>query len=239
MKIIIDTPERLAEIAAERYVKLLNDRPKAVLGLATGGTPVGLYQQLIKLNKAGKLSFKDATSFNLDEYIGLEGTHDQSYRYFMNDNLFNHIDIPMARTHVPCGLGDTERAAADYEQAIAAAGGIDLQLLGIGHNGHIAFNEPGTPFGSLTHKVALTESSRTANARFFQNLDEVPTHAITMGIRSIMNARAIILIAIGEGKAPIMERVVNGPVTEQVPASVLQLHPDAELYLDHLAASKL
>ena len=239
MKVIIDTEERIAELAAQRYVQLLNDKPDAILGYATGSTPLGLYAELIRLNKAGKFSYAKATSFNLDEYAGLDGSHDQSYRYFMNHNLFDHVDIRKDHTFVPSGLDLSAETAAAYDKAIEEAGGIDLQLLGIGNNGHIGFNEPGTPFGSLTHLVELTESTRQANARFFNSIDEVPTHAVTMGIRTVMNAKSVILMAIGKAKAPIMKETLQGPVTEQVPASVLQLHPDVEFYLDYDAASLL
>ena len=239
MKIIIDTQERIAELAAQRYVQLLNDKPDAILGYATGSTPLGLYAELIRLNKAGKFSYAKATSFNLDEYAGLDGSHDQSYRYFMNHNLFDYVDIRKDHTFVPSGLDLSAETAAAYDKAIEEAGGIDLQLLGIGNNGHIGFNEPGTPFGSLTHLVELTESTRQANARFFNTIDEVPTHAVTMGIRTVMNAKSVILMAIGKAKAPIMKATLQGPVTEEVPASVLQLHPDVEFYLDHEAASLL
>ena len=239
MKVIIDTEERIAELAAQRYVQLLNDKPEAILGYATGSTPLGLYAELIRLNKAGKFSYAKATSFNLDEYAGLDGSHDQSYRYFMNHNLFDHVDIRKDHTFVPSGLDLSAETAAAYDKAIADAGGIDLQLLGIGNNGHIGFNEPGTPFGSLTHLVELTESTRQANARFFKSIDEVPTHAVTMGIRTVMNAKSVILMAIGKAKAPIMKETLQGPVTENVPASVLQLHPDVEFYMDYDAASLL
>lgn len=239
MKVFIETPEKLAQLAAQQYVKLIKNKPDAVLGFATGGTPVGLYQELQRLNKAGEISFGSVTSFNLDEYVGLDGTHDQSYRYFMNDNLFNHVDIRKECTFVPSGLGDLKQVAADYEKAIAAAGGVELQLLGIGQNGHIGFNEPGTPFGTLTHEVELTENTRQVNARYFSSIDEVPTHAITMGIRTVMNARSIMLIALGKSKAEIMKKMLQGPVTENVPASVLQLHPNVEIYMDQDAASLL
>lgn len=237
MKIIIDTPEKIAEKAALRYVELLSQKPNAILGLATGSTPIGLYKELAKLNSEGKISFKDVTTFNLDEYVGLEPTHDQSYRYFMNENLFTHVDVPMERTHVPSGI-DTDKAAS-YDSEIAAAGGIDIQLLGIGNNGHIGFNEPGTAFGSTTHLVDLTESTREANARFFASIDDVPTQAVTMGIKTVMNAKSIILIALGKAKAEIIKATVQGEVTPEVPASVLQLHPDVEIYLDQDAASLL
>ena len=237
MKVIIDSAENIAAMAAQQYEDLLKRKPNAILGGATGSTPLGLYAELIRLNKAGKISFKDASSFNLDEYVGLDGTHDQSYRYFMDHNLFDHIDIDKARTRVPSGIDTSDPAA--YDKEIAAAGGVDLQLLGIGNNGHIGFNEPGTPFGSLTHVVELTESTREANKRFFASLDEVPTHAVTMGVKTVMQARSIILMAIGPAKAPIMKEMLQGPVTEKVPASVLQLHPDVTVYMDFEAAKLL
>jgi len=239
MKIFIESTEKIAQMAAERYVELLKNKPNAVLGLATGSTPLGLYAELARLCREGKISFKDAMSFNLDEYVGLDGSHDQSYRYFMNENLFSHVDMELSRTHVPSGTDVSKEAAAAYDKAIEAAGGIDLQLLGIGNNGHIGFNEPGTPFGSLTHTVELTESTREANKRFFASIDEVPTHAVTMGIRTVMQAKGILLMALGKGKAPIIKATLQGPVTEAVPASVLQLHPNAEIYLDFEAASLL
>ena len=172
--------------------------------------------------------------------MGLDGSHDQSYRYFMTHELFDSIDIDQSRTFVPSGLKITAEDVAAYDAAIQAAGGVDLQLLGIGNNGHIGFNEPGTPFGSLTHQVELTRSTREANSRLFAGgIDEVPTHAVTMGVRTVMNARSIILMATGPKKAPIMKEVLQGPVTEQVPASVLQLHPDVTIYMDHEAAALL
>ena len=193
MKIIIDSEENLARRAAQRYVELLRAKPDAVLGGATGSTPLGLYAELVRLNKAGEISFAGARTFNLDEYVGLDGSHDQSYRYFMNHNLFEQIDIDIANTRVPDGINTA--AAAAYDGEIKAAGGIDLQLLGIGLDGHIGFNEPGTPWDSVTHVVELEESTRVANSRFFASLDEVPTHAVTMGIKTVMNARSIILMA--------------------------------------------
>ncbi len=237
MKVVIDSAENIAAMAAQQYVDLLKRKPNAILGGATGSTPLGLYAELVRLNKAGEISFKDASSFNLDEYVGLDGSHDQSYRYFMDHNLFDHIDIDKSRTRVPSGIDTSDPAA--YDKEIAAAGGVDLQLLGIGNNGHIGFNEPGTPFGSLTHIVELTESTREANKRFFASIDEVPTHAVTMGVKTVMQARSIILMAIGPAKAPIMKEMLQGPVTEQVPASVLQLHPDVTVYMDFEAAKLL
>ena len=237
MKVIIDSAQNIAAMAAQQYVALLKRKPNAILGGATGSTPLGLYAELVRLNKAGEISFKEASSFNLDEYVGLDGAHDQSYRYFMDHNLFDHIDIDKSRTRVPSGIDVSDPAA--YDKEIEAAGGVDLQLLGIGNNGHIGFNEPGTPFGSLTHIVELTESTREANKRFFKSIDEVPTHAVTMGVKTVMQARSIILMAIGPAKAPIMKEMLQGPVTENVPASVLQLHPDVTVYIDYEAAKLL
>ncbi|MDY5101278.1 MAG: glucosamine-6-phosphate deaminase [Oscillospiraceae bacterium] len=237
MKIIIDNEENIARRAARRYVELLREKPDAILGGATGSTPLGLYAELARLCKAGEISFARARSFNLDEYVGLDGSHDQSYRYFMNENLFKHIDIDLANTRVPDGINTA--IAAEYDREIEAAGGIDLQLLGIGVDGHIGFNEPGTPWDSVTHVVELTENTREVNSRFFASLDEVPTHAVTMGIKTVMNARSIILMAIGKSKAEIVRAFIQGPVTTEVPASILQLHPAVEVYLDPEAAALL
>ena len=239
MKVIVGTKEEVVKKAAGRYVELLNRKPEAVLGLATGSTPLDLYAELARLCAEGRLSFARAKSFNLDEYIGLDGTHDQSYRYFMDHNLFDHIDIRKENTHVPSGFVKDDAEAEQYDAEIAAAGGIDLQLLGIGNNGHIGFNEPLTPFTSLTHMVKLTDSTREANKRFFSSIDEVPTHAVTMGIHTVMLAKSIILMAFGKGKAEIIKAAVEGRPTISVPASLLQLHEDVEVYLDHDAASLL
>jgi len=239
MQVIIDTPENIAVKAAEHYKELLAKKPNAVLGFATGSTPLDLYAQLIKLNKEGEITFKDVTTFNLDEYVGLEPTHDQSYRYFMEHNLFNHIDLDHSRIHIPSGIDTSDDALAGYDEAIAAEGGVDMQLLGIGCNGHIGFNEPGTPLESLTHVVELTENTREVNARFFESLDDVPTHAATMGIKTVMNARKLILIALGESKADAVYNTVKGPVSAECPASVLQLHPDVVVFCDEAAASRL
>ncbi len=237
MRIHIAKQEQIAKEAAVKYVELLKRKPDAVLGYATGSTPLGLYFELARLNREGALSFARASTYNLDEYVGLDGSHPQSYRYFMNKNLFYNIDIPLESTHVPNGINTA--IAGQYDQAIEAAGGIDLQLLGIGNNGHIGFNEPGTPFGSITHVVDLTESTRQANARFFESIDEVPTQAVSMGIKTVMNARSILMICIGKAKAPIVRDFILGEVTPEVPASILQLHPDVDVYLDPDAASLL
>lgn len=239
MQLIVTDAQQAAVRAAGLYVDLLRRKPDAVLGLATGSTPLGLYARLAALYRAGELSFRRATSFNLDEYVGLPATHDQSYRYFMEHNLFSHVDLPAERTHVPSGLDVSDAALAGYDAAIEAAGGIDLQLLGLGGNGHIGFNEPGTPFGLGTHVVELTARTRQDNARFFASLDEVPTHAATMGVKTVMHARAILLLAFGSAKAEAVRAALTGPVTEDVPASVLQLHPDVTVICDEEAAKLL
>ena len=239
MKLMIDTKERVAELAAQQYRTLLSDKPDAVLGLATGSTPLGLYAALARLHKAGAIRFSSATSFNLDEYVGLAPTHEQSYRYFMMHNLFRYIDLPEERIHVPSGLDTSDDALADYDRAIEAAGGIDLQLLGLGPNGHIGFNEPEDTFPKATHCVDLTESTIQANSRLFDSADEVPREAYTMGIGTIMKARKILLVVNGAGKAEIVRDVLRGPVVPQVPASILQLHPDVTVVLDKEAAAAL
>lgn len=239
MKVHICTAQEAAQRAADRYVQLLKRKPDAVLGFATGSTPLQLYAELTRRYQAGDVSFQKATTFNLDEYVGLGGGNQQSYRYFMNENLFSKIDIPIENTHVPNGIDCTKESVTVYDDQINAIGGIDLQLLGIGRNGHIGFNEPGTPFGSITHIVNLSRSTREANARFFASVDDVPKQAVSMGIKTVMNARAILLFAQGEEKAEIVRDALYGPVTENVPASVLQLHPDVELYLDFDAAKLL
>lgn len=215
-------------------------KPDCVLGLATGGTPVGTYQQLVEWYKKGDLSFAETKSVNLDEYLGLSPRHEQSYRYFMQSNLFDHIDIKPENTHVLNGLAKSPVAeCAAYNQLIRDLGGIDLQLLGMGHNGHIAFNEPGDNFGLETHVVNLTESTIEANKRFFERREDVPRQALSMGIKNIMNARRILIVVSGEAKADIVYRAFRGPVTPDVPASVLQLHPDVTLVGDRAALSKL
>ena len=227
---------RAASIIAAQVVL----KPDCVLGLATGSTPVGAYEQLVKWYQQGDLSFAQTRSVNLDEYQGLAPTHDQSYRYFMQQNLFNHIDIVPENTHVLNGLAEDPAAeCAAYDQMIRDLGGVDLQLLGMGHNGHIAFNEPGDNFGLGTHVVTLSERTIDANQRFFASRDDVPRHALSMGIKSIMSARRILIVVSGADKAEALCQAVSGPVTNQVPASVLQLHPDVTLVADEAALSKL
>lgn len=215
-------------------------KPDCVLGLATGSTPIGIYEQLIDWYKKGDLDFTNVTSVNLDEYKGLPGDNDQSYRYFMNTNFFDHINIDKSKTFVPNGLEeDSQKACADYNDVINSVGGIDLQLLGLGHNGHIGFNEPGEAFEKETHCIDLAESTIEANKRFFEKEEDVPRQAYTMGIKSIMQAKKILVIVSGEGKADIVARAFTGPVTPEVPASVLQLHNDVTLVGDKAALSKL
>ena len=215
-------------------------KPDCVLGFATGSTPIGAYEQLVAWHRQGELSFAQVKSVNLDEYYGLAPEHDQSYRYFMQSHLFDHVDIPREHTNVPDGLAsDPAAECARYDQVIAGLGGIDLQLLGIGHNGHIGFNEPCDEVPLDTHLVDLTTSTIDANKRFFASEADVPRQALTMGVRSIMQAKRILIVASGEGKAEIVRRAFFGPVTPQVPASLLQLHPDVVLVGDAAALSGL
>ncbi|WFR55305.1 glucosamine-6-phosphate deaminase [Anaerocolumna sp. AGMB13025] len=202
-------------------------KPDCVLGLATGSTPIGTYKQLVEWYEKGDIDFSEVKTVNLDEYCGLSPDNDQSYRYFMNQNLFSQVNIKLENTNVPNGLAaDYEEECSRYDKLIAELGGIDLQLLGIGRNGHIGFNEPDVSFEKTTHIVNLDESTIEANARFFQTIDEVPKKALTMGIKSIMQAKKVLLIANGPDKKEIIEKALHGPVTPDVPASILQFHPD-------------
>lgn len=231
--IIAENYEEMSRKAADVISALVARDPSCTLGLATGSTPIGLYACLVDDCKNGAISFADVTSFNLDEYRGLSHDHDQSYHYFMQQNLFDHVDIKPEATHVPDGSNpDAAAACKEYEDAIAANGGIDLQLLGLGHNGHIGFNEPCDSYPVETHVVTLTESTIQANSRLFNSIDEVPREAYTMGIGTIMKAKSILVVANGAGKAQIVHDAFFGPVTPQVPASVLQLHPDVTVIVD-------
>ena len=215
-------------------------KPDCVLGLATGSTPIGTYKQLVEWYKKGDLDFSEVTSVNLDEYKGLSRDNDQSYYYFMNDNLFSHVNICKERTHLPNGMEpDREKACADYNDVIATVGGIDLQLLGLGHNGHIGFNEPADTFELETHCVDLTESTIEANKRFFASYDDVPKQAYTMGIKTIMQAKKVLVVVSGKDKAGIVKQAFFGPVTPRVPASILQLHSDAIVIADEDALSEI
>ena len=237
MKVVVGSEEKISALIAEDFINVILAKPNAVLGLATGTSPLKVYADLIEANRAGRVSFKDVTTFNLDEYVGLEGTHPQSYRYFMNDNLFNHIDIDKARTNVLLGVGDYEAFMKGYDAKIDAAGGIDIQILGIGSDGHIAFNEPGTPFDSLTHETPLTQQTIVDNSRLFNDISEVPTRAVTMGLQSIMKARKIVLIATGKNKAKAVYGLIKGEINEDMPCSILQRHPDVTVYVDEDAYS--
>lgn len=231
--IVAPTYEEMSRVAADIIAGAVREKPSCVLGLATGTTPIGLYAELVRMHRDEGLSFADVTTFNLDEYVGLEGTHPQSYRWFMRHHLFDHVDIDLARTHTPdVACPDEAEASRAYEKAIEDAGGVDLQLLGIGQNGHIGFNEPADDFPKATHTVTLTPSTREANSRLFASLDEVPRQARTMGIGTIMRARRILLVANGSAKAAIVRDALEGPVTPRVPASILQFHPDVTVVCD-------
>ncbi|WKL04988.1 glucosamine-6-phosphate deaminase [Paenibacillus amylolyticus] len=233
---IFENEEDLNATGAGLIASLLQTKPRAVLGLATGSSPVGIYKQLITLYQKGLVSFSQASSFNLDEYVGLPTEHHESYRSFMNEQLFKHIDIDIARTQVPDGqAADLEQECNSYEQRLDDRGPVDLQLLGIGHNGHIGFNEPGTELTGRTHVVDLKDETRKANARFFDSIDEVPAQAITMGVGTILKAKQILLIARGEEKAEIIHEAFMGPITTACPASLLQCHPNVVVLLDRAA----
>ena len=223
----VDTYEELSRKAANLISAQVLSKPDCVLGLATGSSPVGAYKVLIERCAKGDLDFSEVTTVNLDEYVGLDGTNDQSYRYFMNKNLFDHINIDKRKTFVPNGLAEDYNAECEeYDARVKALGGIDLQLLGIGFDGHIGFNEPDSCFTKSTHVVDLHEATIQANARFFENEADVPRQAVTMGMMCIMQARKVVLIANGAGKKDIVEKAFFGPITPEVPASILQLHPD-------------
>ena len=230
-----EVSKRAAEIVADQ----INKKKDSVLGLATGSSPIGLYDILVDKYNAGQLSFKDITTVNLDEYVGLEGTNENSYRYFMNQHLFSKVDINIANTHVPNGIAeDGKEECINYEKMIDSLGGVDMQVLGLGENGHIGFNEPGTSFDATTHIVDLTESTIKANSRLFDNVDDVPKQAYSMGIKTIMSAKKIVLIVTGSQKADALAKVLNGPVSTEVPGSILQNHPDVTVICDEAAATK-
>lgn len=213
-------------------------KPDCVLGLATGSTPIGVYKQLIEWHKKGDLDFSEVKSVNLDEYKGLPKDHEQSYYHFMYENLFSKVNIDLNNTNIPNGMEeDSEKECARYNAVIESMGGIDMQLLGLGHNGHIGFNEPGVVFEKMTHCVDLTESTIEANKRFFNSIDEVPKQAYTMGIKTIMQAKKILLVVNGESKAKILRDSLFGEVTSNVPASILQLHGDVTIVADEEALS--
>lgn len=222
----VNSYEQMSEIAAAIFTEQLAKKPDSVLGLATGGSPLGFYKEMVRRHQAGELSFARAVTFNLDEYVGKGPGDATSYHEFMHQNLFRHIDLPETARHLPNGLAEDLAAECErYEKLIEASGGIDLQLLGIGVNGHIGFNEPGSRFDSRTRVIELTEATRKSNARFFEKEEDIPAKAITMGIGTIMSARKIVLLAFGDNKTEAVKRLENGAVTEEFPASILRKHP--------------
>ena len=241
MRVIVEsTAAQVAQKAAGFVAELVRSKPTCVLGLATGSTPLGLYRELIRMHKEEGLDFSRVTSFNLDEYVGLAPTHDQSYRYFMQSNLFDHINIDQRNTYVPDGLTDDfDFACAKYERQIKEEGGIDLQVLGIGTDGHIAFNEPGSSLGSRTRLKSLTSETVQDNARFFGTAEEVPRLAVTMGVGTILESQRCLLLACGQHKSEAIRATIEGPITAQVTASALQLHRDVICVVDEDAASRL
>ena len=232
--------DTMSKLAANVLSAQIIAKPDSVLGLATGSTPIGTYQKLVKWYEMGELDFSKITSVNLDEYRGLSGDNDQSYKYFMHEHLFDKVNIDTANTYLPNGLAeDPKEECKRYEKLIKELGGVDIQLLGMGHNGHIGFNEPGTPFDMETHCVDLQEKTIEANQRFFASRDEVPKQAYTMGIQTIMNAKKILILVSGEDKAETLKKALCGPVTPDVPASILQNHEDVVLIADEAAMSKM
>ncbi len=237
--IIFDTQQELDAYAAELIINIVNEKPSAVLGLATGSTPIGIYDKIVESYNEKKVSFKEVTTFNLDEYVGLKPENDQSYAYYMNKHLFSHIDIPSDQTHLPNGMAqDIEEESARYD-AMLDAQPVDIQLLGLGHNGHIGFNEPDVNLSGGTHAVKLKAETLEANARFFASMDEVPKYAITMGVGSILKANTIVLAVRGADKAKIVKEALTGPITTSVPASLLQTHARVIVLLDREAGRML
>lgn len=232
----VDMSRKAANIVSAQVIM----KPNCVLGLATGSTPIGLYKQLVEWYNKGDLDFSEVMTVNLDEYKGLSRDNDQSYYYFMHQNLFDHVNIPAENIYLPNGMEpDSQKECQEYTDLLQSLGGVDLQLLGIGHNGHIGFNEPGEAFDKQVHCVNLTQSTIEANKRFFASADDVPKQAYTMGIKTIMQAKKILIVASGEDKAEIVRDAFFGPITPKVPASVLQLHNDVTLVADEAALSKL
>ena len=237
--IVVKDYEEMSLKAFEVMAEVVKNKPNAVLGLATGSTPIGLYKNMIKDHKENGTSYKNIKTVNLDEYAGLDYSSDQSYVYFMRSNLFDHIDIDLNNTNIENGKATDRQAECDRYNKLLEEMQQDIQVLGIGSNGHIAFNEPGTPFGSVTHIVDLAESTIKDNSRMFASIDEVPRQAFTMGLKNIMNAKKVLILANGANKAKAVYGLVKGEVTENLPASVLQLHPDCVVIADESAASLL
>jgi len=238
--LICPSYEDLSRAAADIVADVINNKPNAVLGLATGSTPLGLYKELIRMHKHEGLDFSHVRTFNLDEYVGLPPDHDQSYHYFMRENLFKHVNVDPQNIHIPSGTTSNYQAFCQwYEQRIRDCGGIDVQVLGIGSDGHIAFNEPGSSLGSRTRIKTLAEQTINDNARFFERKQDVPIYSITMGVGTILEARKLILLASGASKADAVAAAIEGPVSSICTASALQLHPDSMFFLDQDAAGKL
>ncbi|MBR2385376.1 MAG: glucosamine-6-phosphate deaminase [Clostridia bacterium] len=237
--IVVKDYEEMSLKAFEVMADVVKNKPNAVLGLATGSTPIGLYKNMIKDHKENGTSYKNIKTVNLDEYAGLDYSSDQSYVYFMRSNLFDHIDIDLKNTNIENGKATDRQAECDRYNKLLEEMHQDIQVLGIGSNGHIAFNEPGTPFGSVTHIVDLAESTIKDNSRMFASIDEVPRQAFTMGLKNIMNAKKVLILANGANKAKAVYGLVKGEVTENLPASVLQLHPDVVVIADESVASLL
>jgi glucosamine-6-phosphate deaminase len=236
---VFDNYEELSRSAALEIIEIVKMNPKSVIGFATGSSPLGLYNELIKDHKKNNTSFNKILSFNLDEYFGIDKHHSQSYYNFMQQNLFKHIDIKDNNINIPSGSTDNVLLECKEYNRKLANDPIDIQILGIGSNGHIGFNEPGTPFDSVTHQVLLDEKTRNDNARFFTSINEVPTHAVTMGIKNILSSRKILLIATGDNKSNPVNAMINGPIDPNCPASALQMHKDVIVFLDKAAAKKL
>ena len=238
--IILPTAAEASEVAARLIARQVREKPSSVLGLATGSTPCKLYQLLARMHREDGLDFSKATTFNLDEYVNLDPTHPASYHQFMEENFFSHVNLRRESVHIPDGMvADVPAHCAEYERAIHKAGGIDLQILGLGSDGHLGFNEPGSSLASRTRIKTLTERTRSDNARFFTGAQEVPHHVITMGLGTIMESRMCLLLAFGKAKAEAVAASVEGPVTASVPGSLLQFHPQAKVLLDAESASSL
>ncbi len=237
--IIVENYDEMSDQGAELIAQVIQNDPCATLGLATGSTPIGLYQRLIKKNERGEISFKDVKTVNLDEYVGLNGENEQSYRYFMNVQLFNHVNIDKNNTHVPCGVADDMEKECERYTALLQENPQDIQLLGLGSDGHIGFNEPGSPFEGHTHVVELEESTIRDNARLFARIEDVPRRAITMGIADVMQAKSILLLANGANKAAAVKAMIQGEVDENCPASILQRHNNVTVIIDKEAAKLL
>src|SRR6478609_7961747 len=238
--VVMPSYEAMSLAAAKLVADVLNAKPNAVLGMATGSTPLGVYQELVRMHREDGLDFAQVTTFNLDEYVGLQRQHPQSYHYFMHENFFRHVNVAPGNIYIPSGTTSNYRSFCEwYESRIKECGGIDVQILGIGSDGHIAFNEPGSSLSSRTRLKTLAKQTIDDNARFFERPEDVPIYAITMGVGTILEARQILLLATGAKKADAVAAAVEGPVTSMITASALQMHPSTKAFLDEPAASKL